>query len=256
MRTRLQWALAAIVFGLGALAPLAAQNTAQAASKPPIYTYVSQWAVPRGQWAEMAKLDAKDRGTLDKFVADGTLLDYGQFANLVHQEGRPTHGGWFSANSMANLMKVLAAEMAAPDAIAPVLANSKHWDYVLVSTTYNGKPSNQRTGYVVGANFLIKPGHRKDWDALVKNQVIPMMEKLLADGAITSYSLYDQEVVEHAGEVTFVYVTPEASGMDKFDAALNEAIAKDPSFVQQFDAAVAPDGEHDFLSRITYMGHK
>jgi hypothetical protein len=258
MRRHSQWALAALFFIACALAPTAAQNppSNQGASKPPLYTYVSEWAVPRAQWADMAKLDTQDRGMLDKFVADGTLLNYGQFANLVHQEGQPTHGSWFSANSMANLMKVLGAEMAAPGTTAPVLANSKHWDYVFVSTLYNGKPTTQHTGYIVGGNFVVKPGHGKDFDNLMKNQIIPMMEKLLADGAIDFYTLNNEEIVEHPGMVTFVYTTSEASGMDKVDAAFNELMSKDPTFGQQFEAAVVPDSEHDFLDRITYMNHK
>ncbi len=258
MHTRSQWAFAAMFVLACALAPAGAQNAPadQDKSKPPVYTYVSQWAVPRAQWADMAKGDVQERSTLDKFVADGTLLDYGQFQNLVHQEGHPTHGSWFSATSMASLMKVLNAEMSSAGATAPVLANSKHWDFVLVSTVYNGKPTTQRTGYIVGASFMVKPGHRKDFDTLTRNQVVPLFERLLADGSVSSYGLYDQEIVEHAGQVTFVYIAPEASGMDKVDAAFNELMSKDPSFGQQFDAAVQPDGEHDFLSRITYMGHK
>ncbi len=258
MQSRLRLALAAMFLLICGLAPAGAQTQTPnpPASKPPVYTYVAQWAVPRAQWAEMAKLDAQDRSTLDKFVADGTLMNYGESVSLVHQEGGPTHGSWFSATSMASLMKVLGALMAAPGATAPVLANSKHWDLILVSTLYNSKPTTQRTGYLVGASFHVKPGHRPDFDTLIKNQFLPMMDQLLSEGAITSYSVNDQEIVEHPGVVTFVYVAPEASGMDKFDAALNQFMAKNPGFERQFDAAVTPDSEHDFLSWITHMSQK
>ena len=32
---------------------------------------------------------------MDKMVANGDILEYGYFANLIHQEGEPTHGSWF-----------------------------------------------------------------------------------------------------------------------------------------------------------------
>ena len=45
----------------------------------------------------MAKLDEQDKPLLDKLVADGTLIGYGAYYNLIHQEGEPTHGSWFTA---------------------------------------------------------------------------------------------------------------------------------------------------------------
>src|SRR5262249_57942388 len=66
--------------------PLQAQTAAK--SKPTVYTYVAQWAVPRAQWADIVKADEADRPVLDKLVADGTLIGYGAYTNLIHQEDR------------------------------------------------------------------------------------------------------------------------------------------------------------------------
>lgn len=107
------------------VAPLHAQMADQ--GKQPVYTYVAQWAVPRAQWADMVKVDEADRPVLDKLVADGTLVGYGAYTNLIHQEGEPTHGTWFSAKSEGNLLKALEAIYAQPGLVtAPVQANSKH----------------------------------------------------------------------------------------------------------------------------------
>src|SRR5262249_61236767 len=70
--------------------PLQAQTAAK--SKPTVYTYVAQWAVPRAQWADIVKADEADRPVLDKLVADGTLIGYGAYTNLIHQARQPTHG--------------------------------------------------------------------------------------------------------------------------------------------------------------------
>jgi len=104
---------------------------AQPAQKKAQYTYVSQWGVPRGMWAEYEKSAAVDVDILGKAVVDGTLVSFGTYSVLAHQEGQPTHGIWFCAMSMAGLMKGLEALRAAPQ--SPVLGSSKHSDVILRS---------------------------------------------------------------------------------------------------------------------------
>ena len=62
--------------GLGALAmsavwtgPAAAQM-AEVKEKPPLYTYVAEWNIPRAQWAEVEKTYGPAQKILDKAVAD------------------------------------------------------------------------------------------------------------------------------------------------------------------------------------------
>ena len=59
------------------LGPASASAQDESKEKPPLYTYVSNWTLPRPQWAEMAKADAADRPLLDKAMADGTIVGYG-----------------------------------------------------------------------------------------------------------------------------------------------------------------------------------
>ena len=40
---------------------VAVRLPAVAKSKPPVYTYVATWEVPRAQWGEMVKLDEQDK---------------------------------------------------------------------------------------------------------------------------------------------------------------------------------------------------
>lgn len=229
----------------------------QSQEKPPIYTYVAQWAVPRAQWDEMDKLSERQRAILEKLFANGSIIGYGAFASLVHQEGQPTHGSWFSAMSMANLMKALDGLYNSPDLAVPVLAASKHWDLMLATHTYNSKPGSLRNGYLVGSSFQVKPGREREFRELMRGSLVPIFEKMLADGVINSYSVEGEEVVtEKPGVVTFVYTTADASGMDKFDAGMMAALGKDPAFGAAFDAVIEPGVEHDFLSRIIYMNHK
>ena len=62
--------------------------------KPPAYTYIAQWAVPRAQWQDIVKVDDQERPLMDKLVADGTIIGYGTFANLItRRASQPTVAG-------------------------------------------------------------------------------------------------------------------------------------------------------------------
>src|ERR1700746_1941435 len=119
-----QLVLAGLVLLACTAGPIAAKGRTSAgqaapAEKAPVYTYVSEWTVPRAMWADFKKEDDADVDAMKKGVADGTLISFGTFAVLNHQEGEPTHGSWFSATSMANLMKFLEGLRNAPGATAP-----------------------------------------------------------------------------------------------------------------------------------------
>lgn len=72
------WGVFAVVCAIAAfvVTPAGAQMT-EVKEKPPMYSYVSLWNIPRGQWGEMEKADAGDQPILDKAMASGTLVGYG-----------------------------------------------------------------------------------------------------------------------------------------------------------------------------------
>ena len=49
-----------------------------------MYSYVGFWNIPRAQWADMDKNAAADQKILDKALADGAIVAYGNDLNLVH----------------------------------------------------------------------------------------------------------------------------------------------------------------------------
>src|SRR5450755_4605402 len=130
----------AAVCALALLAAFAAPALAQdePKEKPPMYSYVGFWSIPRAQWGEMAKADESDKAILDKALADGTLIGYGNDMNLVHSAEGPTHDDWWSSMSMAGLMNVLDRFYKAGNTASPVLESAtKHWDNIYVSRHYN-----------------------------------------------------------------------------------------------------------------------
>lgn len=256
MKHRATWFFGLLSVALAVGVPLRAQNGDQ--NKAPAYTYISEWAVPRAQWADMVKLDEQDKSLMDKLVADGTLTSYGAYTNLIHQEGEPTHGTWFSAASEGNLLKALEAVYAQPGTTtAPVQAASKHWDYMLVSRMYNQRSGKSEGGYLAGDTWDVRPGEMRAYNNLMKTSVVPVFEKLLAEGVVTSYGISTEDIhTQKLGRVTFYFTTSDTSGFDKASKAMDEAFDKDPALGAALQSMVEREGHRDFLDRLRYMSNK
>lgn len=245
-----------IAFTLGlAAAPASAQDQATKTT----YTYVSEWAVPRSMWPEMMKLQTADRAFLDKFVADGTITGYGEFVNLVHQEGQPTHGSWFSSNSQAGIVRVLAAFAAEPSTTAPVFASSKHWDYFLASDMADdgGKSGTFTNVYLRVFSLRVKDGQGQNFDHLYKTYIVPIYKGLLADGTLLYYGVDGQEVLSsNPGDIDIVTIAANPDALDKASAALNAAFAKNPGAIQALQSTAKRKYIHSSLSFVPYMKAK
>ena len=223
----------------------------------PMYIYVSQWAVPRAQWGDMAKRSDSTRALSDKLLADGTITGYGEFMNMIHQEGQPTHGDWFSADSEGNILKALEAFYAQPAVTAPVLADSKHWDYFLVSRTHKSRSGKFEGGYLSGSRWQVKPGQGEAFGKLVKARMVPFLEELLADGVLTFYSMdFEDYHTQAPGLVEVVMGTVDAAALDKVNAAFEEAFSNDPEIGPALGALTDGKQHRDFLARITHMASK
>lgn len=218
------------------------------------YTYVSEWAVPRAMWGDYQKSQAGEDEAMKKLVADGTLISYGSFSVLNHQEGSPTHGTWFSASSVANLMKVLEGLRSAPDSTGPVLSASKHWDYILESKDYNAHSGSFKNGYLRVGHWKYKAGANDPDGKILKATMVAMLEKLLADGALHSYQI-DEEAVhsEDPGAFYVAIVANGAEGIDKFNAAIDENEKKNPAGWAGFGSLLSTEGHRDFLAHVDAM---
>jgi hypothetical protein len=243
-----------IFLALAAGLPLRAQSADQ--GKAPMYSYIAEWAVPREQWADMEKLDDQEKALMDKLMADGTIVNYASVTNLLHQEGEPTHATWFSAMSEGNLLKALEAIYAQGTTTAPVQAASKHWDYITVSRLYNQRPGSFG-GYLIVSFWNVKPGHMRDVRDLEKNNIVPVMERLLAEGTVTSYGMETEDFhSQKLGRVDFYTTVSDAAAMDKVDKAMNELFEKNPTLGDAFQSMTESEGHRDYLMRVRYLKNK
>jgi hypothetical protein len=246
----------AMVLCVLALLPLSANRaSAQSVEKPVMYTYVSEWTVPRAMWADFLKNDAAEADTMKKAVADGSIVSFGSYAVVNHQEGQPTHGTWFSATSMASILKVLEGIRTAPNATAPPLAAAKHWDYIMESHDYNAHSGTFTNGYLRVGNWRAKAS---DPDGkILKSTMVALLEKLLSDGALHSYQI-DSETVHSTdpGTIFVAIVANGGEGIDKFNTALDEAEKANPAGWAGLQTTIDAAGHRDFLAHVATMTHK
>lgn len=227
-------------------APASAQNS-EVKEKPPMYTYVANWQVPRAHWADMEKAADADKAILDKALADGTIVGYGSDKNLVHRPEGYTQDDWWSSTSMAGLLNVLDEMYSSGNTDSPALeAATKHEDQVLVSRYYNWHSGSYKNAPVQVAMYRLKADAPDDAvEVLSKNLVVPLMEKLLADGSIVEYEVDVQAVhTEAPGSFAIVWVATNNDGVDKVNAALREAMQAQPL------------GGPAFLSMIDFSKHR
>jgi hypothetical protein len=249
-----QWRMlaAVCVFGLivGMALPALAQSEVK--EKPPMYCYVGLWAIPRAQWADMEKADAADQPVLQKAMSDGLLIGYGSDVNLIHEADGSTHDDWWCSSSMAGVLNVLDQFYKSGSTSSSVLQSAtKHWDDMLMSRYYNWHSGSVKGGYSHGASYKLKADAPDDAvDTLAKGAIVPLMEKMLANGTISEYEI-DTEAVHSMAPGTFYvfYLVSSADGIDKMNAALRDTLKSNPLIGPAFDSMVDFAAHRDYLDR-------
>jgi hypothetical protein len=244
-----------VLFTLAITAVLLASARAQTSEekeKPPMYSYIGNWSIPRAQWTDMDKNTAAGQKILDKALSSGTLVAYGNDTNLVHETDGGTHDEWWSATSMAGIINVLEQFYQSGNSTAPVLASAtRHWDEVYVSRNYNWHPGSYKNVYTHVSTYKLKADAPDDAvERLSRNVLMPFFEKLLGDGAIHEYEV-DTEAIHTDAPGTFlvVYVAANADGLDKVNAALRANLKTNPLTGPAFGSMVDFTAHRDYLLR-------
>ena len=204
-------------------------QTAEVKEKPPLYTYVGDFAIPRARWSDMDKQTAADEKIMEKAVADGTIIAYGNDVNLVHQEDTETHDSFWSAMSLAGVLKALDA-LHGVTGTSVLNSATKHSDSIYVSRFYNWRSGSWKGAFTHGASYKLKADAPDDAiETISKSFIVPLMEKALQDGTVSEYEV-DEEAIHTQAPGTFwvFYICPKVEGLDKVNAALGAALKEQP----------------------------
>ncbi len=223
---------------------------------PMVYTFVSQFQVPRAIWAAYSEDTEKTVVPIvEKLTADGTILSWSTFEQVVHTPEGYTHGAAWSSTSISGLMKVLDEVRKAGPRPGQIAA-TKHEDLLMQTSMYrmgNGTPAYLR---VVCSNAKgDKPG---DYTATLKKLLVPTFEEQVKKGVATYYGFDEQYVNTSAPSTRCVVITyPNAEGMDKWATAINTTMSKWSAAERaEFAGSTVPDSRRDIMARITHSGHK
>ncbi|MFY9582864.1 MAG: hypothetical protein WAR21_00045 [Candidatus Acidiferrales bacterium] len=247
-------------FALLLLAPLAA--LAQQQEEPPTFTYVSEWAVPRAQWADwVAYAEKNTKPIFDKLLADGTIISWGTYVTIVHDESGITHGLWFEASSIAGIERVLGETIKVYT--APLISTAtKHRDYLLRSPLRRSKAASGANGYLWVSANQVQPGKGQEWREMFDKYSKPVYDELLANGTILAYWIDVEQVhTDNPGWRYVVYLTPNADALAKVSAAFEAAAQKRGADanrgISRSFADITVAGVHrDYLARVTSYAQK
>jgi hypothetical protein len=153
---------------------------------------------------------------------------------------------------MAGVLNVLDQFYKSGTTTSPVLVSAtKHWDGLFVSRYYNWHSGSWKDSYTHGSSFRLMPNAPDDAvEKLSKHLFVPLLEKLFADGTIVEYEI-DTEAIHTEAPGTFwiFYLTANAEGLDKVNAALRETLKANPLSGPAFDSMVDFTAHTDYLAR-------
>jgi len=175
-------------------------------STPIVYTYVSQFQIPRANWAAYSEDTEKSFvPVLEKSLADGTILSWSTFEQVVHTPEGYTHGAAWSSNSIAGLMKVLdEVRKNGPAA----WANRSHQARRLVDANEDvPMAAAERKRTCAWSAQWRRPTSRKVTTAMLKKLLVPTFEEQLKKGVATYYGVDEQYVNTSAPSTRCVVIT-------------------------------------------------
>jgi hypothetical protein len=250
----LKWIAGLVVVVLAVVLVPAAIS--QVESTPIVYTYVSQFQVPRASWAAYAQDSEKSFVPMaEKLTSDGTILSWSTFEAVVHTPDGYTHGAAWSSNSISGLMKVLD-ELRKGGPQPAQVASTKHEDYLMQTRMYHGGSGTPAYLRVICSNA--KPDKPEAYTAMLKKLLVPTFDEQLKKGVALYWGLDEQYVNTSTPSTRCLVITyPDAEGIDKWAAAINATMGKwTPADRAEYFGANVPDSRRDFMARITHSGHK
>ena len=152
--------------------------------------------------------------------------------------------------SMAGVLNVLEEFHKSGNSVTPVLTSAtKHADQIFVSRYYNWHSGSWKNLYTHGSSYKLKTDAPENAiESLSKHLIVPMLEKLLADGVLQEYEI-DTEAVHTEAPGTFwiFYTATAAEGLDKVNTALRETLKAAPLAAPAFDSMVDITPHRDYL---------
>jgi len=228
----------------------------QMESAQPVYTYVSQFQVPRASWAAYSEDNEKSFMPIaQKLTADGSISGWSTFETVVHTPDGYTHGAAWTSNTISGLMKVLDELRKSPPRPGQIAA-TKHEDLLMQTRMYHAGSGTEAYLRVICSSA--KADKPDAFAAMLKKLLVPTFDEQLKKGVATYWGVDEQYVNTSAPSERCVVITyPDGESMDKWAAAINTTMGKwSPADRAEYASATVADSRRDIMARITHSGHK
>lgn len=216
-----------------------------------------------GKSGDYVRLITENYGpTLDRMMAEGKILGWG-IAEKANIDGGYTHAGWviypnwtaYAAvenafgEAFADASEEDQAKIAAgfADATEPHSQLIRHLRSVVLDTAENAPPAR----YLVTGDWHARPGKEAEVREFFTG-ARPLFDRLLADGAITGFGLYELEMHDGGSSHVTWFTCADLSCMDGVNAAF--AAAQDPSMAGRVDELFDTAAHRDTIWQIRHAG--
>ena len=229
-----------------------------------LYTYVSQFQVPRANWAQFTEETEKIADPVfERLMADGTIVSWGDFETVVHTPDGMTHGSWWQATNLAGIMRVLDEIRKAGPRPAQI-ASTKHEDMLMHTTVVFASPHAVTTGYLRVFATHCQPGKGDDYVALMRKYFQTAVDEEVRKGVGTYWGMDENYIPSRDSSMRYLVSTyPNAEALDKWAvtqaSVLERMNPEDRKALQDGVASTTvPDSPRSFhyLARITHYAQK
>ncbi|MBK5292525.1 MAG: hypothetical protein JJE04_12725 [Acidobacteriia bacterium] len=250
-----------MTLSLRTVLPALALTASLCAQPAPPLTHVAIFKVKPDKITQWVQLTQKVYvPTLDKLLAEGTLLAYGVDTDILHRADEPNASAWFAVPNYAAYQKVEEAVAKAQAANAgymvglrEMMDDDDHFDLLLRSHFGNRKsPPKGALPYTSISLFKAKPGKSPEVAKVLEQLFKPLFDPLVASGDLFSYSLESETQHSQPGALYLVASMPSLASMDKLDAAFAAILSKGDggkSFTQAMTELTEVEAHRDYIMR-------
>jgi hypothetical protein len=217
-----------------------------------------------GKSADYVRLITENYGpTLDAMQAEGKILGWG-IAEKANSDGGYTHAGWvvypnwaayaavenafgeaFAGASEEDQAKITAGFVEATEPRAHMIRLLRS---VVFEIAADGPPAR----YLMTGDWHAQSGKETEARAFFEH-ARPLFDRLLADGAITGFGLYELELHDGGSSHVTWFTCADLGAMDKVDAAF-AAAGDDGPGAEQMAALFDMSAHRDSLWQIRHAG--
>ena len=198
----------------------------------------------------------EDKELMDGLIADGTVLSWGLATPINHTPGDLwNHVQWVTLADWSKVDDWVAAVFARMEEMdeatmaenmqraQQIYVEGSHFDEVVRHSVFS-RGSGAVPRYFWSGEFTAKKGQEGAMVKLFKEAVAPLLDELVAEGAMTSYGVYSTEIhLDVDWTHRFWYGLPDLAAIDKMTAAFGEGFT--PALEAWAESIFEPEGHYD-----------